>query len=96
MEDKIKKARKASYKRIARRNRESVARYLEKHPCVDCGEQDIRLLEFDHVRGNKSATVSSLKSRNYSIKKIMEEIAKCEVRCVRCHRLVTLERLSSN
>jgi hypothetical protein len=66
--------------------------YLITHPCVDCGEIDIRVLEFDHVRGQKTATISRLlaQGRNWSI--IDAEIAKCEVRCANCHRIKTFER----
>ena len=66
--------------------------YLSMHPCVDCGESDIRLLEFDHVHGHKTTTISRLltQGRNWSI--IEAEIAKCEIRCANCHRKRTAER----
>jgi hypothetical protein len=66
--------------------------YLSTHSCVDCGERDIRLLEFDHVQGHKMANISRLltQGRNWSI--IEAEIAKCEVRCANCHRIKTFER----
>jgi hypothetical protein len=66
--------------------------YLSNHPCVDCGETDIRLLEFDHVRSYKTANISRLltQGRNWPI--IEAEIAKCEIRCANCHRKRTSER----
>ena len=57
--------------------------------CIDCGEKDILVLEFDHVVGNKSMNISEMRSGLYSLKKIAEEIAKCEVRCANCHRRKT-------
>lgn len=69
--------------------RQYVWSYLENNPCVDCGETDPRLLEFDHVRGEKKAAVSQLASGRYSIKTLQDEIDKCEVRCASCHRKKT-------
>lgn len=61
--------------------------YLLEHPCVDCGESDPVVLEFDHVRGTKDSILS--KMLHYSLTRVKEEILKCEVRCANCHRRKT-------
>lgn len=58
--------------------------YLSSHPCVDCGETDPVVLEFDHVRGEKKFDVSQYVTRGNL--DINIEISKCEVRCANCHR----------
>lgn len=64
--------------------------YLSSHPCVDCGEKNIIVLEFDHVKGNKKGNISYMASTaKCSWKTILEEIEKCEVRCANCHRIKT-------
>src|ERR1700676_4030232 len=72
-----------------RRNRAFMNAYLQDHPCVDCGLANPLLLEFDHVSGTKRAAVSTLVRGSATIRTILEEIAKCEVRCANCHRLRT-------
>ena len=61
-----------------------ILEYFKSHPCVDCGESDPLVLEFDHVR-DKTDCVSSLIQRTSNIDSIKEEIDKCEVRCANCH-----------
>lgn len=69
----------------------SVVEYLSEHPCVDCGESDFRVLEFDHVRGVKEGNISELSER-WSWERLSVEIGKCDIRCANCHRRVTGER----
>tara|TARA_R110000772_G_scaffold23688_1_gene63190 strand:+ start:123 stop:527 length:405 start_codon:yes stop_codon:yes gene_type:complete len=57
--------------------------------CVDCGNEDPRVLDFDHLK-EKTMNVSEMK--RHSLGKIKEEIRKCEVRCSNCHRIKTHER----
>lgn len=71
-------------------NRAFIVDYLRSHPCVDCGEPDIVVLEFDHLR-DKVRNVSSL-VHNGELRRIVEEIAKCEVVCANCHRRRTARR----
>lgn len=72
-------------------NRHLISEYLSVHPCIDCGESDIRVLEFDHVRGVKSRSVTQLAQWGYAESTIRSEIDKCVVRCCNCHRRKTLE-----
>lgn len=58
-----------------------VADHLVSHPCVDCGESDPIVLEFDHVRGKKRDDVSRIISRGLAVTTLFDEIAKCDVRC---------------
>jgi len=67
--------------------RKIVWEYLLIHPCVDCGEKDPVVLEFDHLR-DKKKNISSL-TNDASVKRVLEEIDKCEVRCANCHRRKT-------
>ena len=56
--------------------------YLLSHPCVDCGENDPIVLEFDHVSPRESrASFASM-----SLPKLRTEIVKCQVRCANCHK----------
>ena len=66
--------------------------YFSSHPCIDCGQSNPLVLEFDHVRGKKVAAVSEMVAGQYSKQTILEEIEKCDVRCANCHRIKTAER----
>jgi hypothetical protein len=68
-----------------------MALFLRDRTCIDCGEQDPRVLDFDHV-GEKRELVSSLVARAAPWERIEEEISQCEVRCANCHRRVTARR----
>ena len=68
---------------------ERLYEYLLKHPCIDCGENDPIVLEFDNVRGEKTYNISSLGWRFCSWETMLKEIAKCEIRCANCHRRKT-------
>lgn len=71
------------------RNRLYLYNYLKDHPCIDCGEPDPIVLEFDHVRGKKKAPISQLVAQCFSLLTIQKEMGKCEVRCANCHRRKT-------
>lgn len=62
-----------------------IYKYLKEHPCVDCGESDIVVLEFDH-RENKVTNISHMLKNNPTLKTIQREVAKCDVRCSNCHK----------
>jgi hypothetical protein len=65
--------------------------YLKKRGCVDCGENDVVVLEFDHLR-DKSYNISDMLRHGYSIQNLEKEIKKCEVVCANCHRRRTAKR----
>ena len=78
---------KISNKKIREKIREYIKEYLSSNPCVNCGENDIVVLEFDHLR-DKHKNITQL-LRNTSIRLVKEEIEKCQVLCANCHRRKT-------
>ncbi len=89
----IKNVRKNSHK-YDEQSHLFICDYLNTHPCVDCGETDIVVLEFDH-QDNKIAAVSKMLGAYASLKAIKTEVAKCEVRCANCHRRRTAKQFGS-
>jgi hypothetical protein len=75
-----------------RKVRQWVMDYLREHQCIDCGERDPIVLEFDH-RSDKIMGIADMVSFGLSIPKIEEEISKCDIRCANCHRRKTAKDL---
>lgn len=64
--------------------------YLADHPCIDCGEADPIVLEFDHRDGvEKRFHLGAAGTRKMSLRSVQAEVAKCDVRCANCHRRKT-------
>lgn len=88
-----KKKARARNSLIRRENYEKLYLYLQQHPCVDCGETDIVVLDFDHRDASlKTKAVTNFVRDTHSWASIMEEIAKCDVRCSNCHRRRTAKQ----
>lgn len=86
--DKIKATAKKYIAARSKLNREFVMGHLIDNPCVDCGNHDLDVLEFDHVRGEKSGNVSYIMVQG-SLESLKIEVAKCDVRCSNCHKKKT-------
>lgn len=71
-------------------NKRRIVAYLTTHACVDCGETDIVVLQFDHLR-DKKFNISTMIANGASWARIEAEIGKCAVRCANCHRLKTAQ-----
>ena len=65
--------------------------HLKTNPCVDCGESDVLALDFDHVKGARKRynIAHAFMISGMTIKRLQTEIAKCDVRCGKCHRIRT-------
>jgi hypothetical protein len=80
---------RSKHKNAAERhdNQERVLEFLRTHPCVDCGEADPIVLQFDHQDPeSKSSNVGELLRRRASWARIQAEIDKCDVRCANDHQ----------
>ena len=83
-----KRGRKRSKKRRAA-FRQMTDAYKASRGCVDCGEKNPIVLDFDHL-GKKLFDIANGVGRNPNT--LAAEVAKCLVRCANCHRLKTHER----
>lgn len=86
-----KKIHYENVKKYLAENRQRVWDYLQQHPCIDCGEKDPIVLDFDHFEAKK-AMISYMKRNRFSWKSIKNEIKKCVVRCANCHRKKTAQQ----
>ncbi len=80
----------AAQKRHRLKIRAKMFEFLSVNPCVDCGEKDPIVLEFDHCDPkSKFKLVSKMLSGHYSWESVQKEMKKCEIRCANCHRRKT-------
>ena len=56
--------------------------------CRVCGEQRLVCLDFHHIDPTTKKHCISRMHAHYSQEKIEQEIAKCEVLCANCHRVL--------
>jgi hypothetical protein len=76
-----------------RRNVQFVWDYLCSHPCIECGEGDPIVLEFDHrEQDTKCGDISNMAGGSLGIDTLVEEIKKCDVLCANCHRRRTAKQ----
>lgn len=82
-----------AYHRDWRRRRLALLEPLKAGPCVDCGGTFPAVaMDFDHIEGRKVASVSGMARGNASWKRVLAEIAKCDLVCANCHRVRTARR----
>jgi hypothetical protein len=65
---------------------------LKDMKCMDCGNDNPVVLDFDH-RDNKEFNIGS-SLRRYKWNTIQNEIEKCDVRCANCHRIKTAKEFN--
>jgi hypothetical protein len=69
---------------------------LKRGNCVDCGRSfPPCAMDFDHLEDNKEFDVGNSVRDLPNVKKVMEEIAKCDLVCACCHRVRTYNRRRS-
>jgi hypothetical protein len=82
----------ARIRRYRDQNRPLIREYLRVHPCADCGESDIIVLDFDHRDPSAKSHNVILLAMHKPWNRVLLEIAKCDVRCANCHRKRTAQQ----
>ncbi len=86
------KNKKSYYQRneIKRHQLREYLREIKNKPCLDCGIQyPFYVMEFDHRDPNAKLRGVTKLVNNCNMKKLTEEIEKCDVVCANCHRIRT-------
>jgi hypothetical protein len=82
--------------KLRKQARVEIVRDAKNKPCMDCGiSYPYWIMQFDHVRGIKTGNLGQMLWR-FGIKRILEEISKCEVVCANCHANRTYIRQKNN
>lgn len=72
--------------RVRSANRAVVEAFLADHPCVECGEADPLVLDFDHVDPKLKLDAIGRLQHSGAHAALLTEMEKCEVGCGNCHR----------
>jgi len=90
------KARAAAHNKRQRRAARQFIRRAKDTPCADCqAKYPYYVMQFDHVRGVKLFNVADYGQQGagaISMKKLIAEIAKCDIVCANCHAERTYQR----
>lgn len=74
--------------------RKIVANILIKNKCMDCGNKDPVVLDFDHRNPeNKIAEICTLVLKGKK-QALLLEIPKCDIVCRNCHRIRTFNQFN--
>lgn len=86
------KKRVATTSYLAQQEKRAYLRALKDTPCTDCGKRyPPYCMDLDHLdQSSKLFCPSNLPK--FSWKKLLAEVAKCEVVCAICHRIRTHEK----
>ena len=79
---------------LYKRNRQELLAFKTQKGCLDCGERDWRVLQFDHVpeRGPKRYNLGASLRFEQMGPALREELAKCDIVCANCHSRRTWDR----
>jgi hypothetical protein len=65
----------------------AIREYRSDKCCVECGESDYRLIEFDHIDEKEKSF--NIASNSFALETIFKEIEKTQFLCIECHRKKT-------
>ena len=88
----LRKSKSQSAMRMARKKREMLNDIKTKSGCVKCGyNEHPAALDFNHKDPSQKLGNIAEKAKSWSYKKLLDEVAKCEVLCANCHRIHSYE-----
>lgn len=87
---------KAKYRSSMVTRRKERRQWLEQQKvgqsCKICGNSDIRVLEFHHRdKTQKEFNIYAAAHFAYSVARLLREIAKCDILCSNCHKIIHYE-----
>ena len=84
------------YRDKNRRKREwmrTILRECKSRPCADCGGVfPFYVMDFDHREGEEKTAQVAMLVNTLSMKRLLNEMAKCDLVCANCHRVRTYKR----
>ena len=87
------KLRQERARRKYLKSRRELVNKAKRVPCADCkNTYPLCVMDFDHVSGDKRMGISEAAVGALSLRKLKEEMSKCEVVCANCHRIRTARR----